>query len=118
MEVFRFSMVRGPRLDEWCEMHQGDTFYRRSNFVWVEGRTIIGCSNTASARGGPLPGPGGAERGAGRPGPLGARGRAPAAALRVHVRQAGALASMNGTRSCRNVVEFLRSERSKRVENL
>ena len=54
--IFKFSMVRAPRLDEWCEMFAGDTYYRRSNFEWVQGRTVVGDSQQAVAAGGPQPG--------------------------------------------------------------
>ena len=47
--MIKFSMVRGPRLDETCEMMAGDTFYRRANFAWCSGAHIIGSSATASA---------------------------------------------------------------------
>eukprot|EP00966_Prymnesium_polylepis_P196100 4544541-Prymnesium_polylepis.1 len=42
-------MVRGPRLDEVCEMAAGDTFCRRTNFAWCRGPRIIGSSSAASA---------------------------------------------------------------------
>ena len=40
--VFTFSLARGPRLNEWIQAHIRDTFYRRLNFVWCDGHTIIG----------------------------------------------------------------------------
>ena len=54
--IMLFSLVRGPRLDEWCRMFKDDTFYRRLNFVWVDGRVIVGSTQAAAARGGPLDG--------------------------------------------------------------
>ena len=54
--VILFSLVRGPRLDEWCRMHTDDTFYRRANFVWVSGRTLIGSTDMAWAQSGPQDG--------------------------------------------------------------
>eukprot|EP00966_Prymnesium_polylepis_P063412 1470983-Prymnesium_polylepis.1 len=44
-------MVRAPRLDEWCEMFKGDSFYRRSNLNWCEGKRIAGSTATAMSRG-------------------------------------------------------------------
>jgi hypothetical protein len=51
--IMLFSLVRGPRLDEWCEMFSGDTYYRRINFVWVHGRELIGSTQRAMAVGPP-----------------------------------------------------------------
>lgn len=56
LTIALFSLVRGPRLDEWCRMFSGDTYYRRSNFVWVSGRQIVGSTQQAVASGGPLDG--------------------------------------------------------------
>ena len=54
--IVLFSLVRGPRLDEWCQMFAGDTFYRRQNFVWVRERELIGSTPRAVAAGGPKQG--------------------------------------------------------------
>ena len=51
-----FCLVRGPRLDEWCRMFAGDTFYLRANFVWVRGRDLIGSTAAAVAISGPADG--------------------------------------------------------------
>jgi hypothetical protein len=56
LTIALFSLVRGPRLDEWCRMFSGDTYYRRSNLVWVSGRQIVGSTQQAVASGGPLDG--------------------------------------------------------------
>ena len=42
--MITFATCRGPRLNELC----GEHHYRRANFVWVNGRTLIG--STARAR--------------------------------------------------------------------
>ena len=47
--MITFCMVRGPRLDELCEMMAGDTFYRRANFAWCSGARVVGSSAVASA---------------------------------------------------------------------
>ena len=49
--TIKFNLSRGPRLDEWCEMHQGDSFYRRANFVWCQATEIIGDTAAVHARG-------------------------------------------------------------------
>ena len=33
--AIRFNLARGPRIDEWCEMYTGDSYYRRGNFCWM-----------------------------------------------------------------------------------
>jgi hypothetical protein len=33
--AIRFNLARGPRIDEWCEMYTGDSYYRRGNFSWM-----------------------------------------------------------------------------------
>ena len=40
--ALKFNLGRGPRLDEWCEMFLGDTFYRRANFNWCHSGVVIG----------------------------------------------------------------------------
>jgi hypothetical protein len=40
--AMRFNLARGPRLDEWCEMFSGDSFYRRANFSWSLDSVLIG----------------------------------------------------------------------------
>lgn len=47
--VIKFNMARGPRLDEWCEMYSGDTFYRRANFSWSRGERLLGSTQAADA---------------------------------------------------------------------
>ena len=49
--TIKFNLSRGPRLDEWCEMHLGDSFYRRANFVWCQATEIIGDAAVVQARG-------------------------------------------------------------------
>ena len=46
-----FSLARGPRLDEWCEMFHGDTFYRRANFAWCRGDALVGSTAAADVAG-------------------------------------------------------------------
>ena len=51
-----FSMSRGPRLDEWAKMGPNDTLYRRGSFVWCQGKTLVGSTQTARAMcGGAIP---------------------------------------------------------------
>ena len=53
--VVRFSLARGPRMDEWCEMFAGDTYYRRVNFTWCLVGDVIGSTAAMDAAGGLSP---------------------------------------------------------------
>ena len=44
-----FNLARGPRLDEWCEMFAGDSFYRVINFNWCRNGTVVGSTASLDA---------------------------------------------------------------------
>ena len=52
--VVLFSLARGPRLDEWCEMFTGDTYYRRVNFSWCLDSRLLGSTEAADSSGAKL----------------------------------------------------------------